>query len=270
MNRSPIFPSPEVLEAFGARGVPETLGGGQGLSVRAGEVVLKPAEDSEETRWLAEFYLALKPDGFRLPRPRRAHDGAFVFQSWQAWDYLEGKHEGGRWEEVLEVCERFHRALAGLPKPQYFPRRAQNPWVVADQVAWGEKEIAHYPQIAPLVGQLRAALEPLTAHDQLIHGDFGGNVLFAEGLPPAVIDFSPYWRPAPFAAGVVVADAIIWEGADFSLIQAGTHLEHFRQHLLRAELRRVIELETLYQQYGWNVLTEIEAHKPLIARICRR
>ena len=51
-----------------------------------------------------------------------------------------------------------------------------------------------------------------------MHGDLTGNVLFARGLPPAVIDFSPYWRPVGFASAVVVGDALLWEGADESLL----------------------------------------------------
>ena len=36
---------------------------------------------------------------------------------------------------------------------------------------------------------------PIVTTSQLIHGDLTENILFAEGLSPAVIDFSPYWRP---------------------------------------------------------------------------
>lgn len=45
---------------------------------------------------------------------------------------------------------------------------------------------------------------------QLIHGDLTGNVLFAADEAPAVIDFSPYWRPPVFAEAVVVADGLLW------------------------------------------------------------
>jgi hypothetical protein len=47
----------------------------------------------------------------------------------------------------------------------------------------------------------------------LIHGDLTGNVLFHDELPPAIIDFTPYWRPLEFQSAVVVADALVWEGA---------------------------------------------------------
>ena len=37
--------------------------------------------------------------------------------------------------------------------------------------------------------------------DLLIHADLAGNVLFADGMPPAVIDFSPLERPAGLPLG---------------------------------------------------------------------
>jgi len=42
---------------------------------------------------------------------------------------------------------------------------------------------------------------------------------------PAIIDFAPYWRPAAFAAAIAVADALIWEAADTSLIAAVRHID---------------------------------------------
>jgi hypothetical protein len=75
---------------------------------------------------------------------------------------------------------------------------------------------------------------------QLIHGDLGGNVLFAHDRPPAIIDFASCWRPAAFAAAIVVADALIWEGAATSLIAAVRHIDDFPQYLLRALIYRAV------------------------------
>ena len=77
-------------------------------------------------------------------------------------------------------------------------------------------------------------------------------------------------RPAGVAIGILIVDAIVWEGADESLIDAGKQSKNFYQHVARAELRIVIELDTLYQIYGWEMLEEIEAHLPLISAICKR
>ena len=266
-----VQPSKTVLEAFGAAGTPSPLAGGQDENFRSGDTVFKPAKNDEETNWLAKFYSSADQDGFRLPKPIRSNIGGFVFDGWQAWEFLEGEHRENHWLETIEVCVQFHNAISKYPIPEYFERREQNPWVVADKLTFGEiDEIEYHPKIAPAVKALRSCLKPIEQHPQLIHGDFGGNVLFSENQPPAIIDFSPYWRPIPFAVGVVIADAIVWSGAKVSLIEAGGRFEDFDQHLARAELRRVIELETHRQIFGVDVIDQIDTHWPLIDTICRR
>jgi hypothetical protein len=117
-------------------------------------------------------------------------------------------------------------------------------------VAWGERDpagvVAAAP--APLGGQLRsllAARRPVRLPAQLIHGDLGGNVLFAVGEPPAVIDFSPYWRPAGLALAVAAVDALMWSGADPAILgplaaQAETGPGDFGQLLARALVYRLV------------------------------
>jgi hypothetical protein len=73
-----------------------------------------------------------------------------------------------------------------------------------------------------------------------VHGDLSGNVLFAEELAPAIIDFSPSWRPPAYASAIVVADAIVWEGADELLIDTAAHIPHFPQFLVRALIMRAV------------------------------
>jgi len=73
-----------------------------------------------------------------------------------------------------------------------------------------------------------------------VHGDLTGNILFADGHSPAVIDFAPYWRPASFGSSVVVGDALAWEGADESLLGAVEHVPSFPQFLLRALIYRIV------------------------------
>lgn len=80
----------------------------------------------------------------------------------------------------------------------------------------------------------------VSAPSHLIHGDLGGNVLFDDEPPPAVIDFSVYWRPVAFAAAIVVADALVWEGADARLLDAVSGTEDFGQYLIRALIYRAV------------------------------
>ena len=261
-------PAIDILQAFGTNDEPVGISGGQGQNYRSGNVILKPAQDDEETNWVAEFYLSVEGEGFQLPRPIRSTEGHFVYQGWQAWECVAGEHQKERWAETIEICVRFHQAMADYPQPDFLERREQNPWVIADKVTWGEMEISHHPSIAPGIEKLTTCLEKVNEKSQLIHGDFGGNVLFSK--PPTIIDFSPYWRPVEFAIGVIIADAIVWEGADLSLIEMGSRFDNFDQHLIRAELRRIIEIETIHEMYGWEILDQIEAHRPLIEAIAAR
>lgn len=234
-------PSSAVLRAFGLSGDAEALPGGQGTAWRVGDVVLKPADlSARELEWQAEVLGPVARPGLRVSRPLQAKDGGFLAEGWSAWPYLPGRHEAGRWLDILRVGEGFHRALADVPRPTFLDARTDR-WAVADRVAWGEWPIQEFlgaRHIRPLVHSLR----PVTAPSQLIHGDLTGNVLFSEVHPPAVIDFSPYWRPTVFASAIVVADALVWEGADERLVKAVKELPDFAQGLLRALLfRRVTE-----------------------------
>lgn len=213
------------------------LGGGTDLAWRAGNRVLKPCYDPVEWRWMAEHLPGVRQDGFRLALPLPARDGRWVVDGWCAQTAVEGAHAEGRWLDVLAVGERFHTAIAHLERPAFLDAR-DNPWSVGDRVAWEEipTPLAH-----PTLRRMLDLRQPVDLESQLVHGDLGGNVLFAAGLPPAVIDFAPYWRPVGFAAAVVVADAVCWENADPKVFYpAISSIEQFPQLLVRALIYRIV------------------------------
>jgi hypothetical protein len=86
-----------------------------------------------------------------------------------------------------------------------------------------------------------ARRRPVTIPAQVIHGDLTENVLFADGLPPAIIDVTPYYRPASFASAVVIGDAVRWHDADPEpLLEAmGDDLD-FPQLFVRAVIYRLV------------------------------
>lgn len=100
------------------------------------------------------------------------------------------------------------------------------------------------------------------------HGDLTGNMLFAEHLPPAVIDFSPYWRPAPFGSAIVVADALVWEGADERVLDAVDHIEGFDQYLLRALIYRAVT-DRLFREHEPIRPDDSDPYLPVVALACR-
>jgi uncharacterized protein (TIGR02569 family) len=233
-------PPSSVLAAFGVAGsMPVALEGGQGTSWRAGDLVLKLWDgDIAELAWQARIQRELVCDGFRLARPRTAADGSLWVNGWCASEYLAGAHDPGRWSDTIAVGVRFHRALDRVPKPRFLDDRS-SVWAIADRVAWGEISSAEYPEVRHL-GALAAAVRPVRAPSQIIHGDLCGNVLFHEELAPAIIDFSPYWRPACYGSAIVVADALLWEGADAQVLDDVSHIHDFGQYLLRALIFRLV------------------------------
>ena len=206
-------PSPAILSAFGvpAGTDPEPLPGGQGESYRAGDLVLKPAGMPEEVAWLGDVLGRLPERDFRIARPVAATDGRWIVDGWAATSWVAGAHASGRWAEVFAAGDAFHAALDDVPRPDFLDRRA-DPWTVGDRVAWDELTWKPPAVLAPIAAPLLAARRPIDdLASQVIHGDLGGNVLFAQGLDPAIIDVAPYFRPVGFAAAVVAVDAIACE-----------------------------------------------------------
>jgi Phosphotransferase enzyme family len=197
--------------------------------------------------------------GFRVPRPLRTVAGTgaagdWVAQdpltgAWVAWQWLPGEPASWAgvsplWPRLIAASRAFHTALVGRAAPPRLGRDGGQ-WTTGDQVAWGERDpgsvLAAAP--APLAGQLRsllAALRPVRLPAQLIHGDLGGNVLFAPGQPPAVIDFSPYWRPAGLALAVAAVDALTWSGADPAILGDLADQPELDQLLARAHVGRLV------------------------------
>jgi hypothetical protein len=218
----PAAPPRAVLEAFEIEGDPVPLLGGTERTWRAGALVLKPLDRAPaEIAWQADVLGRIQEDGFRVtpPVPR-------IVDNWTAWHYVEGRHEAGRWLDIIAVGERFHAALAAVPRPAAILDPGVEPWATGDRVAWSNEP---FDGIEDILAELRPVAEP----NGLIHGDLTGNVLFHDELSPAIIDFTPYWRPLEFQSAVVVADALVWEGAPPDLADAVDP-----QYLLRALIYR--------------------------------
>jgi hypothetical protein len=151
---------------------------------------------------------------------------------------LAGEHPTEpRWLELLASCERFHLASAHLPRPRFIEERT-HAWAVGDRVAWEEADV---PSPDPSLERLVALRQPISLPSQLVHGDLTDNVLFDDELTPAIIDPTPYWRPATFASAIVVHDAVRWWSADPEpLVAATAHLDEFPQLFVRAAIYRMV------------------------------
>ena len=231
-------PPEPVLAAFGVRTSVERLEGGEGRSVRAGDLVLKPAPSKGEWAWLGDHLPAVREHGFRLALPVPALDGRWVVDGWCAQTWVAGEHpDAPRWLDVLAVCDRLHTAMRHLPRPAFIDERTHR-WSIGDRVAWRERD----PDVAdPRLARLLAARRPVDQPCQAVHGDLTENVLFEEGQPPAGIDLALYWRPAGYAHAIVVGDAIRWSGADPGpLLAAVGRVVGFPQMFVRASIFRLV------------------------------
>ena len=269
-------PSVEAVVAFGGNDVALTrLAGGQGTSWRAGTIVLKRVDDEREVAWLADL-LAHVPDGpkFRVGRPIAAPDGSYAVDGWGASRWLEGAHAPGRFDDRITASDAFHRSLAAasVPWPDVLRDRS-SPWATADRVAWAEADLR--AEDAGLRGTVDRMLSLATADwnghaRQVIHGDIGGNILFADarGLAPAIIDISPYCRPAAFATAILVADAVAWEHAPMTLAERFVASDERRADLLaRAVVFRLAAALTLWGATSARVGAELDAYRPVVSML---
>jgi hypothetical protein len=148
------------------------------------------------------------------------------------------------WPDLVAASRALHAALASIPVP---PWRAtvENQWTIGDEVAWGGRDPGPLlgPAAGPLAGQVRrllAALRPVRLPNQLVHADLAGNVLFAAGLPPAVIDFSPLERPAGLPLAVAAVDTLMWHRASPEVLGHLAGEPELDQLLPRALIYRLV------------------------------
>jgi uncharacterized protein (TIGR02569 family) len=255
-----IEPPPEhVLSAFGLSGVrPIPLGASWEGGWRCGEVVLSMVADNARAAWSARVRETLFVDGVRLARPVRSTDGRYVVSGWRADTFVAGQPEP-RHDEVVSAAVRLHEATGKLERPRFLTQGpTAAPWadvdvfIAADRAAWEERPLQSVPPAAraaapsadgqrsvELINQLAGLRRPTKSPNQLVDGDLYGTVLFAGAAAPGITDITPYWRPASWAAGVVVVDALSWGEADEGLIERWNALPEWPQMLLRALMFRL-------------------------------
>lgn len=279
-------PDAGVLRAFGVAGsTPVPLAGGRGLTWRAENIVLRPHDGPAVTDWragvLAELGHAAEtehPAEFRTPRPVATRDGSWRSGDWEAWGFVAGAADESRVEDVVRAGRAFHRAIAGVERPAFLDtesgavRAATDPWARADRMAWGEEPLP----TDPTLGRLAAAFRPVRAPSQLVHGDLLGNVLFADGQPPTIIDWPPYWRPAEFGAAIAAVDAVCWHGFPVRRLAALGRTAHgaaaeadepeWTSLLTRA---LVFRIATLHLLGAWDAAA-VAHHRPVVDALVGR
>jgi hypothetical protein len=237
-------PSGDAVRAFGARGEElRRLPGGSGHAWTDGRVVLKPVGCVPEHTWVCEVYAGWRSTDVRVPKPvaPEVPDAAgWSVDGWGAHVFLPGRDTEllAEVERVREAGDAFHHAVRDLPRPA-FPDDRDDPWAYGDRLAWEDAEPDGDAATLAVVERLRACLAPVSAPDQAIHGDLLPNVLLHDRLPPAVIDWPPYFRPAGTATAIAATDAVTFRDAPLSLLDAWATGPDWDQLLVRALLYRL-------------------------------
>jgi uncharacterized protein (TIGR02569 family) len=263
---------PQVADAFRVGREATLLPDGlDQRTFRSGGVVLRRLGEGaeEEARWTAELFSRIEQRGFRVPTPIRARSGEWLVRGWTAETFLEGRPAGpADAPQVAAAVDAFHRALAGEPLPAFRTGIGDpNPWDRADAWAWGELPTPVDPRLTEPLARLAAVRGPLPAlAHQLIHGDLNpDNILVGpegSGLAPGIIDMTPYWRPAGYAAAV----AAYWLGpyrGDAAVLEPFAGVPHFPQLLVRAALRMLLTFRDLTD------VGDAEQYRPAIDVITR-
>lgn len=244
--------SAEIAQAFDAVDAPHLLPGGEGRTYRAGDIVYRREANIVEATYLADVYHSLHSDDFRVPRPIRTKQGSWISSTgWSAWTFVPGRPAGqADLPSVVAAVRAFHRALADLPYPAYLATR-DTLYDRTDQTAWDMVPDTIEPELLPLVTELLRLRQPVAPlRPQLIHGDLNEeNILVAPGVPPALIDLTPYWRPPEFGLAVLA----YWFGpyrGDINVLSAFAEVQEFDQMLVRAALRTLLISQAFGKQSG--------------------
>ncbi|MCK4895321.1 MAG: hypothetical protein KAS47_00825 [Candidatus Heimdallarchaeota archaeon] len=266
-----LKPSKEVLKKFGVRGELKLLNSGLKRCFKAGDIVLKyiPDTSEEEASWLPNLLNSIESKRFRVQKYLKSKDDKYREDGWVAYNFLSGELTKGRLLEKKRVLVAFHNKLKGVPKPSHLIEDRKDPWSTADKMVWDELPLNCHERILNAIQGLIKLRTPLRFTNQLIHGN-PDHILFSETEPPAVIDLSWHWRPADFALAILAADNLVcWckEGCDClqrnEVVAVFEDVKHFKQLLVRAVLRRALELEGL-RRFNERFLYEIDNHIPAI------
>lgn len=253
-----------IARAFGVERTAILLTGGEGRTYQVGEIILRQEQDRAEAIYFAELFNAIEEEGFHVPRPVLSITGEWLTQDgWSAWKFVAGRPaEPEDIPQVVPALEAFHRALAKFPYPPHLAtRNSRYDW--ADQAAWDELPVEIAVRLAEPLGKLIKHKKPIAhVHEQLIHGDLNpDNILVEPGLPPAIIDIAPYWRPSQFALAVTA----YWMGGyhnNPAILPHFAHLQNFDQMLIRAAIRMLLLTQ------AFNTTDNLYQHEQAVRVIC--
>lgn len=232
---------------FAVPGDLDRVPGGQGRSVRAGDLLLSPGRDPATQDELNPRLARLAVDldtrpgrdhrDLRIAMPVPARDGSWVVDGWGATRYEPGTKQLSDLTAVRAVGAVLHAELA-LAVGSWTGGSRVDRWAAAERVAFGE-DPAPDTMESLLAALVRSRESTSLGPEQLVHGDLAGNVLIDPAGAPVVTDVAPYWRPALWADAVVVLDCVMTWDADPDVMHEWATGAR-RQAMLRAAIFRIL------------------------------
>lgn len=270
-------PTPRAVHAFGVHEQAlRRFPGGAGYNWTDGRLVLKPVGCVPEHAWVCEVYAGWKSEDVRVPEPVAPHEArelGWSVDGWGAHVLVPGRDADlvGALEQVKEASDAFHDSIKDLPRPDFMDAR-DDPWAFGDRLAWEAAEPEGDLQTLEVIRRLQEHLAPVTTSAQAIHGDILPNVLVADGLLAAVIDWPPYFRPVGMANAVAVTDALTFRGAPPSLLDEWETGEDWNQMLVRALLYRLgpTGLFASRNRLMGSLVTHVERVRPVVDEVLSR
>ncbi|MBA3232832.1 MAG: TIGR02569 family protein [Propionibacteriales bacterium] len=270
-------PTPRAVRGFGVRDEAlRRLPGGAGHAWTDGRLVLKPVGCVPEHAWVCQVYAAWTSQEVRVPEPvapQGAGEEGWSADGWGAHVFLPGRdvdlvRELGR---VRHASDAFHDSVKALPRPEFMDTR-DDPWAFGDRLAWDAAQPEGDSDSLEVIEQLRGHLAPVSSPEQVIHGDILPNVLVADGLPPAIIDWPPYFRPAALANAIAVTDAVTFRDAPLSLLDEWATGQDWNQLLVRALLYRLgpTGLFASRNRLMGSLVTHLDRARPIVDAVLSR
>jgi uncharacterized protein (TIGR02569 family) len=230
-----------IRRSFPLHGPLQRLAGGEGRTYRAGDIIYRHEARIPEAAYIAEIYAALPVRGFRIPHPIRSLHGSWVSaDGWSAWSFVRGRAATkDDVPSVLPALHAFHTALASFPYPPILTTK-DTPYTRADAAAWGDLPADLDGPFVPFATHLAALRRPISDRPaQLIHGDLNDeNILISADAAPAIIDFTPCWRPPAYALAVFA----YWIGpyrGEYAILDLFATIPAFDQLLIRVALSKL-------------------------------
>ena len=255
----------EILDIFGISGKTEHLSGGQGQSVRVGDFVIKPIEETEKYSWAGSVLESLSTHSLAIAKPIRSKNGNFVENGYGVTHYLAGEFSRGYISEKIAACQLLNQLLENIEQPEQW-NSWHSAWQWANQIAWGENHLPQNTDIRSidLIENIKSKYEHINLTNQLIHSDLAGNILF-DGIKPVLIDFSPEFRPSTYSEILLITDSIAWHNEPTESLWLTKHRQELVIQLaLRAIVFRLLVVINFYPTNHEAFRKELKNFQPLL------